>query len=108
MKSELITPRFSLIKILGASNPKEEILSEIEEILSFGLKKLGITWNPTAFSAGLLNPDVPKDTLSKLEGFIEIGLKLDWNLPSALKEEFDEIIEDIEAFNPKFLKSLSK
>ena len=76
-------------------------------MLTIGLKRLKIVWNAKSFRAGLLNPDLPKDLLEKLEAFLEIGIKLEWEFPGLIREEFSDLVEDIESFNPQFRKSSS-
>jgi hypothetical protein len=102
------TSKFSISKILGARQPRKEVIAELVKILKAGLKRLKIVWNEKTFCAGLANPDLPADLIEKLEGYVEVADKLDWELPDPLIEEFEGVIEDIESFNPSFRKSLAR
>lgn len=97
---------FSVVKVLRAADPKEELIGELVAFLRPHLRSLGIRWNPEAFRRGLTNPELPEELLSKLEDFLGIAQALNWALPKSVVEELDGIVEDIETFNPVFLERL--
>jgi len=103
---EIERPFLSVVRILRAANPKEELTNELTGLLVTRLKPLGIRWNPTAFRAGLRNPRLPKELVRKLEDFLRVAESLNWSIPKAVVEELDRIVEDIESFNPAFVNSL--
>jgi hypothetical protein len=103
----LVSPKFSLARLLRAPRPKEELVDEAISILAVGLEKLEIVWNPQSFRNGLLNPELPKNLLEGLEGFVEIGLKLGWEFPKSIAKEFDKLVEDVESFCPSFRKAVA-
>ena len=107
-KVEIGTPHISLSKIIRAAKPRDELESELIALLSIQLKKMGISWNPNAFRAGLNNSELPEELLKKLEDFLNISEPLNWLLPKTFVDEFNTLIEDIESFNPAFSKSLEK
>lgn len=107
-KIEIGTPYISLSKIIRAAEPREELENELVALLAVQLKKLGISWNPDAFRAGLNSPELPEELLKKLEDFLNIAEPLNWALPKTFVDEFDTLIEDIESFNPAFSKSLER
>lgn len=96
----------SVTKILRADDPKAEVTNELVTFLRSRLKPLKIRWNPRAFRAGLTNPALPAERLSKLEDFLGVAELLAWSLPKSVVEELDRIIEDVESFNPTFVNSL--
>jgi hypothetical protein len=106
MIKAVVKPGFSLSRMLRSPRPKEELVGAIVSIVAVGVKRLGIVWNSKNFRGGLMNPAVSKELLDKLEAFLEISQKLDWELPGPIEDEFDELIEDIETFNPAFRKAL--
>jgi hypothetical protein len=98
----------SLSKLIRSDQPKEELEDELISLLCGHLKRLGIKWNPSAFRAGLNNPELPEEVLRKLEDFLNIAESLRWSLPFSFVEELDKAIEDIESFNPAFCKFLKE
>ena len=102
----LTHPYLSLSKIIRATQPKEELEDELLSCLSIHLKRLGIRWSPSAFRAGLNNSQLPEGLLRRLEDFISVSETLDWALPKTFVDELDGLIEDIESFNPSFVKAL--
>ena len=99
-------PYLSLSKIIRATQPKEELEDELLACLSIHLKSLGIRWSPSAFRAGLNNSQLPEGLLRRLEDFLSVSGTLDWALPKTFVDELDRLIEDIESFNPSFVKAL--
>lgn len=106
--SEIVidVPYISLAKLIHAAEPRKVLINELLALLRVELKKLGIVWNPKAFRAALGNSDLPEELLERLEDFLRVADELDWRLPKTLLEGLDKTVEDIEAFNPAFLKSL--
>ena len=104
---EIAAPyNISLAKVIRSSHPREELEDGLVVLLRPQLKKLGISWNPKAFKAGLNNPELPDELLRKFEDFLNVSESLKWALPKTFVEEFDKVIEDIETFNPSFSKEL--
>lgn len=99
-------PYISLSKIIRSPEPLKELENELVAMLTVQLKRFGVSWNPKAFRAGLNNPELPQELLGKLDDFLGTADRLGWALPKFLVEELDELVEDIESFNPLFLKSL--
>jgi len=56
--------------------------------------------------AVLVNPELPDGLLVRLEDFIDVAERLNWNLPKSFIVELDRLVEDIETFNPAFRKSI--
>ena len=104
---EVERPYLSVARILRASDPKEEVTSELVTFLGTHMKPLGIHWNSRAFRAGLQNPGLPEELLRKLEDLLTVAESLNWSLPKTVVEAFDGVIEDIESCNPAFFASLN-
>ena len=102
---ELERSYLSVANILRAADPKAELTNELVALLAAHVKRLGIRWNPSAFRAGLRNPDLPEALLRKLEDLLEVAEPLNWSLPKTLVDTLDQVLEDIEACNPAFLAS---
>ena len=101
------SPYFSLSRIIRAVKPKEELENELIACLSVQLRRLRIRWNPRAFRAALNNPTLPEELLRKLEDFLSVAETLRWSLPKTFTEELNRLVEDIESYNPAFVKSLT-
>ena len=104
---EVERPYLSVSRILRAANPKEELVSELIGVIGVHLKALGMPWDPKAFRAGLQNPELPTELLGKLEDFLHVAESLSGPLPRAVGEALGRVLEDIEAFNPAFLASMT-
>ena len=102
-----ISPSFlSLDKLLYADEIRVELVKEIINILTPGLKRFNLVWNPRVFKEALLKGDVPSTLLRKLDMLIKTAQTMNWEIPSSLVEEIDCLIEDLESFNPAFRKSI--
>jgi len=98
----------SFPEVLRSREPKVLLENRVVQILTKRLKELNIIWGPKAFRGGLNNPDLPVWLIKKLESLIALGEIMDWKLSKAVKDELDATIEDIETFNPAFIKSLKR
>lgn len=98
----------SLADLLTASEPKRVLEDALIAILRKQLPKLGIIWNANAFRAGLKNPKLPKKLLQKLESLLEVAELSHWELSTEAVRELDEVVEDVESFNPAFLERMKR
>ena len=97
----------SLTKLLTAHEIRIELVREVIDLLTPGLKRFDIIWNSKVFQASLLKGGIPKSLLEKFEILLETAVNMNWRLPASLVEELDLVIENIESFHPPFRKSLS-
>ena len=96
----------SIEKLLSAHEIRIELVKEIINILTQGLKRFNVIWNPKVFQEALLNGNVSPALLKKLDMLIKTAVTMNWEIPSSLVEEIDRVVEDIESFNPAFRKSI--
>lgn len=104
----ILKPIFSFPDIIRSREPRALLENRLIAILTVRLKALKIIWNPTAFRGGLHNPQTPPRLLKKLESLILAAEVSGWDISNALERELDEVVEDIETFNPAFRKRLAR
>jgi len=98
----------SLPRLLSSPAPKLLISEGLTRLLVGKLRPSGVVFNEEAFSEGLTNPDLPVSLLDRLEELISSEEEKDWKLSKRIVAEFDKVIEEVESFNPLFLKSLEE
>lgn len=108
MSTTIYNPIFSLPEIIKAKEPREALENRLISILNMRLKELKIIWSRKAFRGGLNNPHLPVGLLKKLESLIIFAEAVNWKLSKNFAQELDSAVEDIETFNPPFIKKMEK
>lgn len=104
----ILNPILSFPEVVQSRKPKEMFEMRLIKLLKVRLKELKIIWSSQAFRGGLNNPELPAYLLKKLESLIVLAESLDWKLSKTLKDELDITVEDIETFNPAFIKRMKR
>lgn len=104
----LQNPILSFLDVIQRKELKSVFENRLIAMLKKRLKELRIIWSPQAFKGGLNNHDLPAEILRKLESIILISESLNWKISTTLKNELDTTVEDIETFNPPFIKRMKK
>lgn len=98
----------SLPDVLLSARPKAVVGDALVKLLKKRLKELNILWVPSNFRQALANPKLPAWLLAKLETLIAEADARSWKVSKTLMSELDEVVEDIETFNPAYRVALKR